>query len=88
MAVDTDLADAVLDEVAAGRVDLGQAGRGVVAGAPADDRIEAPYLQLVMRRLWEAEEEAARTRSARRRSRRSAERRRSFAPIWRARSSR
>ena len=58
MTVDTDLADAVLDEVAAGRVDLGQAGRGVVAGAPVDDRIEAPYLQLVMRRLWEAEEEA------------------------------
>jgi WD40 repeat protein len=58
MAVDTDLADAVLDEVATGRVDLGQTGRGVVSGAPSDDRIEAPYLQLVMRRLWEAEEEA------------------------------
>ena len=52
------LVDSVLDEVVAGRVDLGQTGRGVVAGAPTDDRIEAPYLQLVMRRLWEAEEEA------------------------------
>jgi WD40 repeat protein len=47
---------AVLDHVTAGRVELGGAGRGGVAlGAPDGDRIEAPYLQLVMTRLWEVE---------------------------------
>jgi WD40 repeat protein len=30
-------------------------GRGVVAAPTDDDRIEAPYLQLVMSRLWEVE---------------------------------
>jgi WD40 repeat protein len=49
------LVEALLDQVMTGRVVLGQAGRGVVE-APGDDdpqeRIEAPYLQLVMTRLW------------------------------------
>jgi WD40 repeat protein len=59
MEIEPALVDAVLDEVVAGKVDLGQTGRGVVRGRePREDRIEAPYLQLVMRRLWEAEEEA------------------------------
>jgi WD40 repeat protein len=53
--VDTALVGAVLDEVAAGRVELGAVGRGVVAAPTDDDRIEAPYLQLVMSRLWEVE---------------------------------
>jgi WD40 repeat protein len=53
--VDTSLVGAVLDEVAAGRVELGAVGRGVVAAPTDDDRIEAPYLQLVMSRLWEVE---------------------------------
>ena len=53
--VEPELVDAVLNEVAAGRVDVGQAGRG---GIEADsERIEAPYLQLVLERLWEAERE-------------------------------
>jgi WD40 repeat protein len=49
------LADAVLDEVTAGRVELGVAGRGVAHGAADEDRIEAPYLQLVLDRLWAVE---------------------------------
>jgi WD40 repeat protein len=53
--VEADLVVAVLDEVAAGRVELGAVGRGVVTTQPDDDRIEAPYLQLVMSRLWEVE---------------------------------
>ena len=53
--VDADLVVAVLDEVAAGRVELGAVGRGVVTTPTDDDRIEAPYLQLVMSRLWEVE---------------------------------
>src|SRR5438067_1006307 len=54
--VEPELVEAVLDQVAAGRVDVGQAGRG---GVEADEeRIEAPYLQLVLERLWEAERES------------------------------
>ncbi|TMM24680.1 MAG: hypothetical protein E6F94_09235 [Actinobacteria bacterium] len=49
-----ELVEAVLDEVAAGRVDLGLSGRGAV-GEEGSDRIEAPYLQLVLERLWEVE---------------------------------
>ena len=53
--VEPELVEAVLDQVAAGKVDVGGAGRG---GVEADDeRIEAPYLQLVLERLWEAERE-------------------------------
>jgi WD40 repeat protein len=56
--LEPELVEAVLDEVAAGKLDLAQAGRGVVGMAAADGRIETPYLQLVMQRLWEAEREA------------------------------
>jgi WD40 repeat protein len=55
--LDPALVEAVLDEVAAGRVELGAVGRGVVSAPSDDDRIEAPYLQLVMSRLWEVEAE-------------------------------
>jgi WD40 repeat protein len=53
--VEPELQDAILDEVRAGRVELGAAGRGVAVSAGEDDRIEAPYLQLVLARLWEIE---------------------------------
>lgn len=53
--LDPALVAAVLDEVAAGRVELGAVGRGVVTARTGDDRIEAPYLQLVLSRLWEVE---------------------------------
>jgi WD40 repeat protein len=49
-----DLVEAMLTEVAAGRVDLGLSGRGGVDDDDSD-RIEAPYLQLVLERLWEVE---------------------------------
>jgi WD40 repeat protein len=53
VAAEPEFVDEVLEEVAVGRVDLGQAGRG---GIDEDaDRIEAPYLQLVLERLWEVE---------------------------------
>ena len=47
--------EAVLDQVAAGEVDVGRAGRGGVE--KDEDRIEAPYLQLVLERLWQVERE-------------------------------
>lgn len=56
--IEPGLAEEVLDEVAAGKLDLGLDGKGFVKGANGDGRIETPYLQLVMQRLWTAEREA------------------------------
>ena len=53
--VEPGLVEAVLDQVAAGEVDVGRAGRGGVQ--KDEDRIEAPYLQLVLERLWQVERE-------------------------------
>src|SRR5213078_319201 len=55
--VEPELQDAILDEVTTGRVDLSAAGRGVAVGSADENRIEAPYLQLVLARLWEVEAE-------------------------------
>ena len=52
------LIDAVLEQVVAGKVDVGGAGRGAVAGEDGEARIETPYLQLVLRRLWDEERAA------------------------------
>jgi WD40 repeat protein len=48
------LVDAVLDEVSEGRLEI----EGLVELAPSPTRIEAPYLQLVLERLWDREREA------------------------------
>ena len=62
------LVDEVLEQVQAGRVLVGQAGRGVADADGSDGpdaRIEAPYLQLVMERLWRtALDDGSRTLSA------------------------
>jgi len=58
MAIEPELVDAVLDEVATGRIDKGFAARGVPEGRdPTPGGIETPYLQLVMQRIWEVERE-------------------------------
>jgi len=54
VSAEPDLVETVLHQVAVGRVDLGQSGRGGVGEEDAN-RIEAPYLQLVLERLWEVE---------------------------------
>jgi WD40 repeat protein len=52
------LVEEVLDSVAVGRIQLGDVGRGATDDPGAErDRIEAPYLQLVLERLWEVERE-------------------------------
>ena len=56
VSVEPELVEALLDQVAAGRVDVGRAGRGGVE--TDEERIEAPYLQLVLERLWEIERES------------------------------
>ena len=50
-----DLVEAVLDEVAAGRIERHLSGRGLVEEPERAHRVEAPYLQLVLERLWEVE---------------------------------
>jgi WD40 repeat protein len=46
---------AVVDQVASGRIERRLAGRGIVPGAAGKGRVEAPYLQLVLERVWEVE---------------------------------
>lgn len=62
MSVEPALVEAILDQVKAGQLMLGAGGRGVIAGAagrtPSEDRIETPYLQLVLTRLWNEERSA------------------------------
>ncbi len=55
------LVETVLDQVRTGQVQVGETGRGEVKNvevAPALTRIETPYLQLVMTRLWQEEQSA------------------------------
>ena len=52
------LVERVLDGVGAGRIELGPGGLGVAEGNGAARGIEAPYLQLVMQRLWDVERAA------------------------------
>ena len=63
-AIEPALVEAVLDQVRAGEVTLDETGRGVMPPKGETARIEAPYLQLVMTRLWQ-EEVAAGSRSLR-----------------------
>ena len=55
----------MLDQTAAGKVDLGEAGRGSRPAETDKGRIEAPYLQLVLERVWDEERGAGRTYCAR-----------------------
>jgi len=50
-----ELVEAVLDEVATGRIEQHLSGRGLVDEGKRERRVEAPYLQLVLERLWEIE---------------------------------
>ena len=50
-----ELVETVLDQVAAGRIEQHLSGRGIVDEAVRERRVEAPYLQLVLERLWDVE---------------------------------
>jgi WD40 repeat protein len=56
VAIEPELVDDVLHEVTVGRVELSVAGRGQAAGVD-ENLIEAPFLQLVLARLWHLEAE-------------------------------
>ena len=55
VSVEPALVERVLDEVGAGQIEPALGGLGGVEGGDVGGRIEAPYLQLVMQRLWEEE---------------------------------
>ncbi len=59
-AIEPELVEAVLDQVRVGNVQLGDAGTGVIDDTRESPggAIEAPYLQLVLIRLWEEESAA------------------------------
>ncbi len=52
-----ELIEAVLDEVTTGRIEQHLTGRGLIEEGRRERRVEAPYLQLVLERLWEVERE-------------------------------
>lgn len=58
VSVERELVERVLDEVGAGQIEPALGGLGTVEGSEDGARIEAPYLQLVMQRLWEEERSA------------------------------
>lgn len=53
--IEPELVETVLEQVEAGKVRLGTTGRGTVESEAKKTRIETPYLQLVMSRLWQEE---------------------------------
>jgi WD40 repeat protein len=53
--IEDELVTAVLDGVGTGRIELGPGGQGAAETNGRAPGIEAPYLQLVMQRLWEVE---------------------------------
>ena len=56
VSVESRLVEQVLDEVGAGQIEPALGGLGAIEAASDGTRIEAPYLQLVMQRLWEEEQ--------------------------------
>jgi len=58
VAAEPELVEAVLDQVATGRLELVEVGRGGLEDMVGDGRIEAPFRQLVLERLWTAERSA------------------------------
>ena len=58
IAAEEALVEGVLDGVGVGRIELGPGGVGAVEGNGGPRGIEAPYLQLVMQRLWDVERAA------------------------------
>ncbi|MGZ4407707.1 MAG: WD40 repeat domain-containing protein [Gaiellaceae bacterium] len=58
MTIEGELVDDVLAQVRTGRVSLGSVGLGTVdGGEAAGTRVEAPFLQVVLTALWQAETE-------------------------------
>jgi hypothetical protein len=55
VSIEPELANAVLDQIETGLVTLGETGIGEIKSGKTESRIEAPFLQMVMTRLWDEE---------------------------------
>jgi WD40 repeat protein len=55
VSIEPTLVDALIEQTISGRVSLAQTGAATDTKAEADERVEAPYLQLVLTRLWNEE---------------------------------
>jgi len=55
MNVEDDLVEELIRQVRIGGVGLGLQGRGHIEGAAAVTRVETPFLQMVLEKMWEAE---------------------------------
>jgi WD40 repeat protein len=55
VSIEPALVERVLDEVGTGQIEPALGGLGTVEATAGGTRIEAPYLQLVMQRIWEEE---------------------------------
>jgi WD40 repeat protein len=55
VSIEPELVETVLEQVSAGRIEAPLAGVGAIESAESIGRIEAPYLQLVMQRIWDEE---------------------------------
>ena len=53
--IEPQLTEAVLDQVTTGRIGFSEKGLGSISADDEESRIEAPFLQLVMTRLWQEE---------------------------------
>jgi WD40 repeat protein len=58
VAVDGGLVERVLDQVGTGRIEPALGGLGTVEATGGEGRVEAPYLQVVMQRIWDEERAA------------------------------
>jgi hypothetical protein len=66
VAIEPELVDVIVDQVAAGRLSLADDERLPLATAqPVEERVEAPYLQLVLLRLWQTTEDQRAPRTLR-----------------------
>jgi WD40 repeat protein len=61
MTIEDELVGAVLDGVGAGQIELGPGGQSAPETNGRPPGIEAPYLQLVMQRLWDVERSSGST---------------------------
>ncbi len=59
--LEPELIEAVLDQVGAGKIEAPLAGVGAVESRDTSARVEAPYLQLVLQRIWDEERAAGST---------------------------
>jgi Tfp pilus assembly protein PilF len=55
MTIENDLVEAVLEQVRIDRISISEGGRGLASSQSSEIKIETPFLQMVLTRLWDEE---------------------------------